>query len=240
MFQLAVLVLTLANLIGLLVDLLVPLPEETSVLIHKLDTAICVVLLTDFFIRLRHASDKLAFLKWGWIDLIASIPDLDILRWGRLVRVLRVIRVLRAVRFSHRAFELLTRRRAETSAVSLGLAFFLLISFASIAILTCERSETGSIRTAGDALWWCLTTISTVGYGDTYPVTPEGRVIGVVVMMGGVGLFGALSGLLASVFTGWKKENDNEMREILARLDQLRSEVESLRARLEANHRILD
>jgi voltage-gated potassium channel len=235
MFQFAVLILTVVNLIALLADLLVPLPREISALIHYFDTAVCVVLLTDFLVRLYQAPDKVAFLKWGWIDLVASIPDLEILRWGRLVRVLRVIRIVRAVRSFQKVLEPFLRRRTETGAVSLGLVSFLLVTSASIAMLACERETDSNIKSAGDALWWCLSTISTVGYGDKYPVTPEGRMVAAVVMMSGVGLFGGLSGLLASVFVGAHKREEGDIREVLARLDQLQAQIEALRTQKPGN-----
>jgi voltage-gated potassium channel len=76
----------------------------------------------------------------------------------------------------------------------------LVIFTAAIAALEFER-ETGNIKTAEDALWWAVTTITTVGYGDRYPTTTEGRLVAVGLMAVGVGLFGTLSGAAASWFT---------------------------------------
>ena len=101
-FQIAILVLSLLALAALAADTVRALPPAVHSLIQIFDTAVCVVLLVDFFVRLHHADSKWVFMKWGWIDLIASIPNLDVLRWGRLVRVLRVIRLLRGVRSVHR------------------------------------------------------------------------------------------------------------------------------------------
>jgi hypothetical protein len=67
------------------------LPKEVSNLIQWTDTAVCIVLLTDFLVRLYCAESKRAFMKWGWIDLVASIPSIDVLRWGRVVRVLTAL-----------------------------------------------------------------------------------------------------------------------------------------------------
>jgi amino acid transporter len=76
----------------------------------------------------------------------------------------------------------------------------IVIFTAAIAELEFER-ETGNITTAEDALWWAITTITTVGYGDRYPTTIEGRLVAVGLMAVGVGLFGTLSGIAASWFT---------------------------------------
>src|SRR6185503_19606655 len=86
----------------------------------------------------------------------------------------------------------------------------------------CEREPESNIKTAEDAVWWSVTTITTVGYGDKYPVTSEGRAIAMVLMLAGVGLFGTLSGLVASFFLGAKQDEEEvELKEIIARLDAI-------------------
>ena len=96
--NLLILLLSFYVLIALLVDTIFKLPCEVSKLLNYIDNIICVVFLFDFAIRFRKAENKLAFMKWGWIDLIASIPTFDFMRAGRLLRVIRLIRLIRAFR----------------------------------------------------------------------------------------------------------------------------------------------
>jgi voltage-gated potassium channel len=227
-FQLAILVLTIINLGALIADTTCALPKEVSVIIQRADTAVCLIFLVDFFVRLRHAESKRAFLKWGWIDLLASIPNLELLRWGRFVRVLRVLRLLRGIRSVHKVLTMLFQNKMEGGIVSLGLAAFLLITFASASILTCEQQSDSNIKTAEDAVWWSVTTMTTVGYGDKYPVTTEGRIIGMVLMVAGVGMFCGLSGMVASLFLGGQDRKPSDAKEILARLDQLQAKLDAM------------
>jgi voltage-gated potassium channel len=81
-----------------------------------------------------------------------------------------------------------------------------MITFSSLAILQFENSPECNIRTAEDALWWSYTTITTVGYGDRYPVTSEGRIIGVILMTVGVGIFGTYTAIISSWITGKSKD----------------------------------
>jgi voltage-gated potassium channel len=80
-FQMALLAFTILVLFALVADTVLVLPKEASDLIHILDTFACAVFFVDFCIRLYQAESKLAFLKWGWIDFIACIPNLEVLRW---------------------------------------------------------------------------------------------------------------------------------------------------------------
>jgi voltage-gated potassium channel len=230
--QIAILVLTITLLAALLADTLLVLPTEISRLIHVFDTAVCIVLLADFFARLYRAESKLAFLRWGWIDLVASIPNLGILRWGRLFRVLRVIRLLRGLRSVHRVFAAIFHDGIESGLVSVLLTSFLLISITSISVLLCERGPDANIKTAEDALWWSVSTIATVGCPDRYPVSSEGRVLGMALMIAGVGAFGGLSGLAASFFLGIKARDASHHRDteaILARIEVLNGKLEAVR-----------
>jgi voltage-gated potassium channel len=85
----------------------------------------------------------------------------------------------------------------------------LIVIFSSISILIVEKSPDSNITTAEDAIWWALVTVTTVGYGDKYPVTTEGRLIAVILMFTGVGLFGVFTGYISSLFVNNRKEEKN-------------------------------
>ena len=162
--------------------------------------------------------------------MISSIPNLPLLRWGRLVRLLRIIRLIRALRLTHKITSLLLKDRFQTGVASVVLISILLLVFSSLGILICERSDPqANIKTANDAVWWSMTTLTTVGYGDKYPVTTEGRLLAMVIMVSGMGLFGGLSGLAASFFIGVKEKGIvAEESKILARLEKLEAKIDRL------------
>jgi voltage-gated potassium channel len=229
LFQLVVLILSVVVLGALFADTAFKLPTQISNVLQTVDTLVCVLLLSDFGVRFYRAKSKLAFMKWGWIDLIASIPNIPVLRIGRLFRILRVIRLLRAVRATHKITSIILRNKIQTGFASVILSSFLLVTFASIGILICEQPEpTANIKTAGDAVWWSVATITTVGYGDKYPVTAEGRVLAMMLMVCGAGMFGLVSGLVASSFIGVKKDKDDGQSEIIERLKKLEEKIDAL------------
>jgi len=226
--QIAILIFTLIVLGALTADTISHLPPQVSTLIHWLDTMACIVFFADFCVRFFRAKSKRAFIKWGWIDLLASIPYLPGLRYARLVRVLRVIRLLRGIRSVHRVLQMLFQQKAKTGAASLVLMAFLLVAFSSVSILICEQHSDGTIKSAEDAIWWSVTTVTTVGYGDKVPVTTEGRILAMALMIAGVGMFGGLSGLVASIFLSESDRRSSETREVLARLDALHVKLDAL------------
>ena len=164
-FHIVVLVLSTVLLGILVADTAFNLPQNISNVLQTIDTLICIVFLMEFGIRFYKAESKLAFMKWGWIDLVASIPNLQIFQWGRFVRVLRIIRLFRALRATHKITALLLKKKTQGGIASVILTFFLLIMFSSVGILICEQHEPdANIKTAGDAIWWSVSTITTVGY----------------------------------------------------------------------------
>lgn len=224
-FQLALLVLSVLVLLALIADAIAPVSQEVSTIIQTLDLVACLLFFMDFVIRFWRAESKLAFMRWGWIDLLACVPNVDLLRVGRLARVLRIIRLLRGVRIGHRIISLILLNKPKSAFASVLLTSMLLVTFSSIAILIAEVGPEVNIKSAEDAIWWSVTTMTTVGYGDKYPTTTEGRVIAMVLMFAGVGLFGTLSGLVASFFLGKQEAESEELRKVLARLDDLEGKL---------------
>jgi len=199
--------------------------DSTGTILAYADTVVCGFFLIDFLKSLWEAEDKWRYLRtWGWIDLLSSIPVIDPLRWGRAVRALRILRVLRGMKsartMAHFVFE---GRKQSAFFTSVMLAFLLLIS-CSIAILEFERDSGGNITTAQDAMRWAVSTMTTVGYGDRYPITSEGRLIAVFLMTAGVGTFGVLAGLIASWFLSpVAEEADQDRKEIKELLLELKA-----------------
>lgn len=233
-FQFALLVLALILLAALAADWVLDLPREVSRLLTYIDTAVCAVFFLDFLIRLRAAPSKLRFLKWGWLDLLAAVPSVEIFRWARLFRIIRIIRLIRAVGTFRRLVRLLADSKAHAGVASVVTITFLVVAFGSAGVLVVESDHPeANIHTAEEALWWSMTTVTTVGYGDRFPVTDAGRMIAVCLMVSGIGLFGTLSGVAASFFLGGEKDEPASRRaqaEMLARLEALQQELASLRA----------
>ena len=189
--------------------------------LHHVDTFVCAFFLLDFMIRLYTAPNRLLyFVTWGWIDLLSSIPFMGNLRWGRLIRVVRMIRVLRDARNAHQLSSYMLRHRAESAFTTASILAFLVIVFSSIAILHCEQAaQDANIHDANDALWWSFVTMTTVGYGDKYPVTSSGRVVAAMTMAVGVGLFGTFAGFVSTWFLSpAAEENEDELESLRTRL----------------------
>jgi len=201
--------LSIYVLIALLVDTFFKLPPEVSRILNIADNAICFVFLLDFGTRLYRAPNKLKFMQWGWIDLVSSIPTLDFMRAGRMLRLIRLLRILRAFRSTKHLVQHIFKHRTQGALNAAAIIAVLMIIFSSIAILQVEDDANSNIKTAEDAIWWAYVTITTVGYGDKFPVTTEGRIIAALLMTVGVGLFGTFTAYLASWFVGeTKKEQD--------------------------------
>jgi voltage-gated potassium channel len=208
-FDLLVIVLSVYVLGAMLVDIVFHLPPEISRILGLVDNGICIFFLGEFCIRFYKAESKLQFLKWGWIDLLSSIPTVDYLRAGRAFRLIRLIRVLRAFRSTKHLVNYVFKNKQQGTFTTASLLAVLLIIFSSIAILQVEDVPDSNIKSAEDALWWSYVTITTVGYGDRFPVTTEGRIIAAILMTAGVGLFGVFTGFIASWFVVDKKGNDD-------------------------------
>lgn len=235
-FQMVILVLSIVVLGALVADTVWTPPAEVSRVLQFVDFGVCIVFLVDFVVRFRAAKSKLAFMKWGWIDLLASIPAVHLLRWGRLLRLVRVLRILRGLRSLRLFSRLIFAHRTRGGVASVALIAFLVITFSSIGILICEEhAPNANIHNAEDAVWWSVTTVTTVGYGDKYPVTQTGRVIAMILMVSGVGLFGTLSGIVATFFLGESDEKKSDpVTELATEVRALREEVARLRERLPA------
>jgi voltage-gated potassium channel len=202
--------------------------KPTAEIISTADLLVCGFFFADFLKRLITAPSKREYMKWGWIDLISSIPAIPFFQWGRSIQIVRFIRILRGIRSVREIVFFVYHNKALGVSASAFLIALVLIFSSSVAILKVESKSDSNIKTPSDALWWAITTVTTVGYGDRYPVSSEGRIVGVVLMLSGVGIFGILSGAV----TSWIVRDDEEKKEIEAvrdKLDQISLELDAIK-----------
>jgi voltage-gated potassium channel len=203
--NLVVILFSVYVLVVLCIDTFFQLSNEVSRVLSYIDNAICIFFLFEFCVRFYQAENKLKFMKWGWIDLISSIPNFNFARAGRTLRLIRLLRILRAFRSTKHIINHIYKNKTKGAFTTVLLVAVLVLIFSTIAILQVETAPNSNIKTAEDAFWWSYSTIATVGYGDKYPVTTEGRIIACILMTVGVGLFGVFTAFLASWFVQEKE-----------------------------------
>lgn len=199
-------------------------PELPPLLLELCTTASWVtwgLFALDYVVRLVLAEQRQAFVKGNLVDLAAVVlPMLRPLRLLRLVTLLSVLNRTAAIAFRGRL------------AVYVAGATSLLVGVAGLAILDAEREHPdANITTYGDALWWAVTTMTTVGYGDRYPVTTTGRLVAFGLMIAGVALLGVVTGTLASYIV--QRINATEQVEqgvTRAQIQSLTAQIAALRA----------
>jgi voltage-gated potassium channel Kch len=199
-FILLISILSIANLVALALGSIAGAGGgKPNQVILVMEIALTPFFLGDFLYRLYRATSKRRyfFRGLGWADLLSAVPLLRILR---IVHIGRVIRTMRRSGRERVFAELDESRAAATFAITIFLVFVVL-EVAGASIFAVEGDDAAAnIRTPGDTLWWGLVTITTVGYGDQYPVTTGGRLIGVFLLFAGIGLFSVLTGFIANAF----------------------------------------
>jgi voltage-gated potassium channel len=175
-------------------------------ILHVMNWILSGVLLIDFAYRFATAASRggYFFRGFGWADLLSSLPFAE-LKFLRIFRLLRVYRLMHDLG-GRTVVRSLIRERAGSALLSLLLMGILVLEFGSLQMLYLEQDAAGAnITDASDALWYTIVTISTVGYGDQYPVTNPGRVMGSFIIIVGVGIFGTFTGYLANLFLSPRK-----------------------------------
>ena len=184
------------------------------------NAVIWALFIGDYAIRLALAPQRYRYFVRHLFDL--AVLALPFLRPVRLVMLFRVL--------NRRAAAALRGRIA----VYVSSASVLLVFCASLAVLDAERGERGAnITHFGQALWWSVTTVTTVGYGDRFPVTSQGRLVAVLLMIGGIALLGTVTASVASWLISRVEEvEDTSQAATRADVASLREEVRELRALL--------
>ncbi len=193
--------------------------QDAINVVYLINAVLTLLFIYDFGLRFATApSRSLYFIRdYGWADLLAVIPAL---------RIFRLFRIYKAYRIVHKygigyIVTYLSRNRAQSALYILVLMVILIIESGGFLVLQAERASlSANIITAGDAIWWAYVTITTVGYGDRFPVTTTGRLVGILVMTTGVAVFATFAGLISSKLLAPPAKEDESPEETLVGEDQ--------------------
>ena len=212
--------LSLIFLLVLLIPSVDHLDHHWLNILHAIDIAIWIIFALDYFIKLTISVDRWSYIKSHILELaIVALPA---------IRPLRLLRILPIVGF------FLKRTQQSLSSQLFkyfGVAAILVTTPISFYMLEIERNAKGSnIKTVGDTLWWAITTLTTVGYGDRYPVTPTGRILGAIVMLIAVAFVGIVTASIASWLVKADEEQSDkiQLKQLMDRLDAIEKKIDKL------------
>lgn len=214
-FDLAIQGLIVLSLVAFSVETIPDLPDHWRRALGAFEVFTVAVFTVEYLVRLAVAERKLAFVFsfYGLIDLLSILPfyvargvdlrSLRILRLFRLIRVLKLIRYGRAVEHFRLAFSAI---RAELTLFLVACA--ILVYLASVGIYYFERGvQPEAFGSVFASMWWAVATLTTVGYGDVYPVTAGGKAFTTAILFVGLGVIAVPAGLIASALSEvWREE----------------------------------
>jgi voltage-gated potassium channel len=194
------------------------------------------IVLTGLFVlefgsRLAAARDRNRYLRGHWVDLLALIPATRGFRLARLLRLLRLVRMFAGLFRALGHVERLAEHRG-LAAIIIGWLAVMVICCAALYLV--ERDINTAISTPFDAVWWGISTMTTVGYGDIVPITPEGRIAASALMLLGIGLFSAITAIVTSYLLTDRAADAGDPIAALARLGELAREGTITEAQFEA------
>jgi voltage-gated potassium channel len=248
-YQIFMVLVTLLALAIVAIYYILPLPDTIREVLYILDSLISTILLFDFFVHLFAARERRRYLIWqAWFDLLGALPGLPALRLARIPGLVVMLRELQGTT-PLEARQAARQRLAESTLLIVVLVVLVVVTVGSILIVLVEAPvASANIKNGEDAVWWSIVTVSTVGYGDRFPVTPLGRLIGTAMIVMGVSLFSVLTSYIATQFMARRKTAVQSEHELLRQqLEQTlrewrrstESENAALRAEVAALRRLL-
>lgn len=181
------------------------LPDQVA-LIQKIDIIIALTFLFDFLLGMYFAKSKMEYFQKNWTDLLSAIPISEgIFRSLRILRILRLVRVIRIIARLKKIGSIADKIADHSSVYIYAVAITTVVILSgAIGFYSMEFDVNPQVKNFFDAIWWAVVTATTVGYGDIYPVTWEGRIIGMILMFFGIGLVGTVAGTVSSYFLNRK------------------------------------
>jgi voltage-gated potassium channel len=189
---------------------------------------IWMIFVAELIFILTVAPRKKAALRAHWLDALIIVVTAPLfVRFLASLRLIRLVRFLRLLRLTAIVSRAVQRERHVSSGATFRLVAVLTIAIVVLAGSVEALVDSGDFPSTWDGIWWAMVTVTTVGYGDIYPKSVDGRIIAMVVMLFGIGFLSVLTATVASYFV--KSDRGNETEAILEALTRLEGDVAELK-----------
>jgi voltage-gated potassium channel len=224
--------LAIISIIDMIILVIPSVSSNTKDVLTIIQAFLTIFFLADFLYRFYTAQSKKQYFihDFGWADLISCLPG-----GFRIFRVFRLFKVYRLMKHYgyKRIISEIKDNRAAMAIYLVVVLVVLVLQVGGVWVLKFEdNNPDANIKTGGDALWWAFVTITTVGYGDRYPITTGGRLIGMALMVCGVGIFSVFTGFIANSFLAPRKKEEEDIAEIAGPSDP-KTKIAEIKAMLE-------
>lgn len=211
-FEIWVIVCIITSVSFLIIDNSIALNPQAKWIINQIALGLNIFFVIEYLARISIAPSKWIFFRKNLIDFIALLPILRIFRMVRILRLIRIIKILKVSRLG----QVLAKKSASFSSdlqgktiegVMVGFILFAVVLMGSVGILVFEKGQNEHFQTFLDGFWWSIVTLTTVGYGDKFPITFGGRILAVVIMLLGLSFFALVTGFVSSfIIQRYRKE----------------------------------
>jgi voltage-gated potassium channel len=222
-----IIILILSDIILLTMITFFQVSPQVYTVIVAFDLIVVMILIPEFIYRLGKAENKIEFLKYNFTDIIGMIPEIVLGHFGIYARYFRLIRIASLFKKDIKnSLDFLHKTR-----IDYGIFVIALILFSgAIVFFISEHGINPQMNSLDDALWYLVVTITTVGYGDIYPQTVGGRVVGTIIMFVGIGFISFLTATVTSIFIkDVEKEEIKKIDQVNEKLDKLQLEIAELK-----------
>lgn len=245
-YEVFIAVISIISIFNMVLPLVPGVDPAAAQVVTTINIYLTLFFVLDVGARLYLAPSRRYYLfrDYGWADLLGTIPVLRLFRLFRVYKSFYLIQQYSTKRFLGYLFE----TRAESAVFILLIAVILIVEAGSFLVIMAESaSPDANIQTPGDAMWWVLVTITTVGYGDRYPVTDYGRLVGLFVMITGVGVFATFAGFISTKLitppetpsqeqaAGTPADRRAELRALMEERNRLEAEISRRMTELEGS-----
>ena len=215
-WQVIIFVLSAMVIVQFLYELIIPFSEYEHFISERFDTIVCCFFIADFGWFFAKSGDKKQYFKSNWIDLISSFPFFELFRVLRVVRVVRIfrllklIRIFRAMRGMFPFISWFTRNKLREVLFLYILLMIFVLFYCAAGFYVSEKGINEMVTSYFDAVWWAFITVTSVGYGDIYPKTTEGRLIAMFLSLMGIGLFSLITAEISAKFVQYLRTQEKQ------------------------------
>lgn len=193
--------LSLYVMVILALDITGIFSTETEHTLNIIDTFICGAFFVDYILGFKKSEDKWTYVKYNILELLSCIPLGNYFRAFRIFKITKMLRFLRVFRTFKLIKDLHTKHKLIGVTLIYIIALFLLMLYLSVAVYMLEKDINNNINSVFDSFWWSFNTVTSVGYGDVYPITTCGRLLSMLLTICGLGLFSLITANVCTSFT---------------------------------------